>query len=110
VATKTKAKRKLVAKSLLLTLYERKQLGVPLSRLIADFNLDIARGSLTPLLNHYHSALKKETSMPELAEGIFASLFPPWLTDNNEVQQNPDSWSYQGYFPLGKWVRNDKNN
>lgn len=93
----TKAKRKLIPKALFAEIVARKALGVPLSRIIKDLNLDISRTSLSSLLKVYEVSY---------INGKFdASLFPPWLKDKAEVQKQPDSWYYQGHFPWGSWQR-----
>lgn len=92
---RTKAKRKLIPKALFVEIISRKALGVPISRVIKDLDLDISRTSLNSLLKVYEVSA---------VTGKFdGSLFPPWLADTPEVQEQPDNWYYQGHFPWGNW-------
>lgn len=94
----TKAKRKLIPRALVLQIVERQALGVPLSRIIKDLRLDISRTSLKSILDVYKAV---DSDSP-----CEASLFPPWLTKEAKVQEQPSNWYYQGYFPWGCW-KND---
>lgn len=90
-----RSKRKLIPRALFAQIFARKALGVPLSRIIKDFNLNICRTSLATLIKLYEVSY---------TDGKFdASLFPPWLEDTDEIQEQPDGWYYQGYFPWGEW-------
>lgn len=91
----TKAKRKLIPKALVIEIVKRQALGVPLSRIIKDLELNISRTSLKSILDIYKS-VDPDSSWE-------ASLFPPWLNDEAKVQEQPNNWYYQGYFPWGSW-------
>ena len=108
---KTSAKRKLMPQSVLHEILCKANEGVPIARLLRNYELDLTRTTLASLLQQY--ALSA-TSLQD-QDTILASLFPPWLDEYSEtsskVQQNPDGWYYQGYFPWGEWKQeNDKNN
>ena len=99
----TAAKRKLLPQPLMAELHNKWSVGVSISRLLRDYNLNISRTLLVKLLQMYDKHYLTN-------EEITASLFPPWL-DNAlaNSQEQPDNWSYQGYFPLGVWVKNENN-
>lgn len=91
----TRAKRKLIPRALFAEIIARKALGVPSSRIIKDLELDISRTSLSSLIKVYEVSY---------ADGKFdTSLFPPWLKDTAKIQEQPDNWYYEGYFPWGVW-------
>ncbi len=77
------------------------QLGVPLAKIMRDMSLEdaISRPSLSKLVKHYNTMLEDNDTV------ISASLFPSWLaSDGISVQEQPDNWYYEGYFPLGDWM------
>lgn len=99
---KTAAKRKLVPKKVLASCFQLQQLGVPVTKIIRDKNLNITRALLVKLLAHYSivDAYYGQTNVIAIRN----SLFPPWMDhDSQLVQSNPDGWSYVGYFPRGYW-------
>jgi len=78
-------------------------LGVPLARLIRDYDLDITGPGLAPLVR-YCSSLKLPGNDDET---ITDSLFPSWISNNNKVQVMPAGWYYVGHFPLGNWHKDE---
>lgn len=81
--------------------------GVPVLAVIRQFNLEgkITAPTLTKLLS-YMTAMQAESASTEVAAIIYDSLFPKWLSDNeqNLIMSNPPEWYYTGKMPLGKWV------
>ncbi len=96
-------KRKLMIPSAYSDLSYKLTLGVPLSRVLRQSELDISRPLVSRLLNHFENSL--DYSDPDTAVRIHNSLFPSWLIkDGPVIQEQPDGWTYVGYFPLGEWV------
>jgi hypothetical protein len=89
---RTKAKRLLATETQLSKLEMLLEMGVALNRAIRQEQLPGTALVYRKLLEHY--TLFKETNDP----AIHASLFPPWLPD-----EQPDDAVYNGYFPLGFW-------
>lgn len=106
---RTKAKRKLISSELAHQLHHRWCIDVPVPALIRQYNLNISRPALVTLLRHmthYHASAGTDNY-----QIIHNSLFPSWWNKDkdNEVQENPDDWSYEGEFPLGRWVQDENN-
>ena len=89
-------KRKLVRHKLLLELAEKSSMGVPLTRLIRDAELDISRPHLYKLLYYYNTNKRKRV--------VYKSLFPPWLDTRSDIQLQPKNYKYKGLFPWGEWI------
>lgn len=94
-----KQRRKLIRKDILEEIAKKNTSGVPLSRLIRDYDLDISLPHITKLVNWYKSANKFDS--------VKASLFPEWLKNNGTpIQVQPwEKFRYLGTFPTGCWVR-----
>ena len=102
---RTSAKRKLVSETVLADCYKLSKLGVPVSRILRDKNLDITRQALAKLIELYG---RWETAPHKDCPQLHSSLFPSWLNHESEqVQTNPDGWTYTGYFPFGAWSYED---
>jgi hypothetical protein len=102
---KTRTKRKLIPEPILSEMKTKRDLGVPLRKIIRDFKLAINPTSALALIRAYDAYLTdvdKETNVEQ-------SLFPEWLDGQTTVTSSPDGWSYVGFFPWGYWL-NDKNN
>ena len=84
-------KRKLVPEPLLKKATELLDIGVPMSKVIRDQDLDISAPALATLVKYY-----KQDAAP-----IYLSLFPEWL-DSLVITEQPDNAVYNGYFPLGQ--------
>ena len=104
----------LIKFSLLSKLYDERQLGVPLQKLIANHHLPIKHPTLSKILEYYDSwkviASKSDTKEEYAitANIISASLFPNWLSHTlGDVTKQPADWYYEGQFPLGKWKQRD---
>ncbi len=88
----TRAKRKLLLPATLHAISEKAALEVPLNKQIK--HLDVSRPVVVKLLRWYAS------DNPI----VRASILPPWLdADGPQVQENPDDWYYEGFFPFGEW-------
>lgn len=86
--------RKLLAPPILARLARKRDVGVPLARLIKDHDLDISSPHLAKLIGWFDQE----------SDEIQNSLFPPWLDYNSiQVQEQPDNFSYTGLFPFGYW-------
>ncbi len=97
----------LMQEVLLSELWAKQQVGVPVSTLIQQELLDITPPTLTKLLR-FMSILEQEElkENPDIYEMIYNSMFPDWLTSNEEVliMTQPNGAKYIGKFPLGKWI------
>ena len=97
------AKRKLVPQSIIVNIYELTDIGVPLAKVLKDKDLDACRPVIAKLLDAYRLAHKEDMTM-KVRGTVMSSLFPVWLQESPEVQEQPDGWKYQGRFPLGHWL------
>lgn len=90
-------KRKLLKKTILEELCKRVEYGVPLSKAMAKLGIDkdISRPSVKALLDIY----------TDYGKVYDEALFPDWLDQESDkaVQEQPNDWTYLGYFPLGEW-------
>lgn len=97
-------KRKLLTPTALSTLTEKVELGVPLSKAIRQMDLDLTRPTALKLVEIYLDYLELDVFHPT-AQRIDVSLFAPWMPiEGPAVQEQPDNWYYEGYFPLGEWI------
>lgn len=91
-------KRKLISPKLTSTIQSRMDLGVPLTTIRKQLELDISYPALQKLLE----VIKK------LNDSTVASVYPEWLEqDSLTIQEQPDNYKYVGYFPYGEWIRTD---
>lgn len=100
---------KLIPYDLMLQLADDYAAGVPASKLIRKYKLNITHPTLLNLLR-YMQALQSEQTPDEIKQIIHNSLFPSWLADIAEVTRahtitQPTSYSYHGRMPLGEWVQ-----
>ena len=87
--------RKLITSRVLKALYMKTEQGIPLKRAMRQLNIPLTQPTVKKLLTHY--SINSDITR--------ASIFPPWLSeDGPPVQEQPQDWVYQGYFPLGVWV------
>lgn len=94
--------RKLINERVLRDCLYLSDLGVPVSKISRDNNLDISLPALIKLIYYYKTAEESVIN----ARYIKASLFPPWLdNDNDDAQSQPDAFKYLGAFPFGEWKR-----
>lgn len=108
----------LIQHELLEKLYNERQLGVPLQKLIDNHSLPIKHPTLSKIIQHYdnwkqfaNNSFKDGDKQANLsmANRIAASLFPEWLTTNMSlVLKQPSEWFYEGPFPLGKWSKRNE--
>lgn len=101
-------KRKLIRPDVLDAMRVRKSLGVAVAELMRQYLPDdsMTRPTVVKLLTAYDAIdtlYRIDASKKYLA--VSASLNPDWLDPEGiEVQEQPDDWSYEGYFPLGRWI------
>lgn len=95
----------LIQKALLTELYSQYSEGVPVSKLISKFSLDITHPTLGKLLTYMENLQLATDEDHEARHIINASLFPEWLANEAKpIVKQPYSWRYEGKMPLGKWV------
>lgn len=94
-------KRKLMGKELLKEVIELRKLGVPIRRIIKNKKIDISIPHLNKLMDLYEEA--NITTVSFLADSIFSSIFPIWLSENDGIKIVPNNWHYKGRFPFGIW-------
>lgn len=76
----------------------RTEIGVPLAKVHKELELDISYPALQKLIT-----LLKNTNVDTVG-----SLYPEWLEkDSMKVQEQPDNYKYNGYFPYGEWIETD---
>jgi len=97
-----KARRKLINLNMLTMLRSKNDDGVPVARLIRDFELAVSLPHLRKLMEYSRLALEDSN--------VASSLEPPWLDlASPEVQECPDNYKYKGLFPFGAWLENEDN-
>lgn len=103
----------LIQQEILTEITELHSKGVPVSKLLRDYELSIASPTLQRLINYLSIANNSLTNDDNLSnptrDRIYASLFPEWLDgiDQDEVSQPPE-WYYKGTMPLGEWLQRNK--
>lgn len=86
----TKVKRMLLRLDVAAVIKEDVDRGVPINTVLRKYELNISRPTLVKLIDAYGTT----------------SASPPWLDpEGAKVQEQPDSWMYQGRFPQGEWVK-----
>jgi hypothetical protein len=99
-------RRKLIRYDKFLELYETTAIGVPLARALRDMQLDISRPLAAKMLKVYEG-VENETMESSAAVKVVDTLRPTWMNVHkgaSNVQEQPDGWDYEGYFPFGDWV------
>lgn len=92
----------LMKKDTLAPIYEKREIGVPLTKLIEQYHLNITHPTLARMIDNY-AALDsaKNKCIKDLLE---KALFPSWLVNqNNQVCKQPKDWYFAGIFPYGEW-------
>ena len=89
-------RRKLIRRSLLIELADLRLKGVPVLKLLRDYDLELSPPHLTKQLDYYNMFKNK-------AE-VVNSLFPEWLNDIDNIQEQPATAKYDGMFPWGEWI------
>lgn len=91
-------RRKLIKREALKACALRNRDGVPITRLIDDYELDISAPKVAELIAWFN-------------EGFSAALFPRWLdkADSN-VGESPDTYEFIGDFPNGSWKKCKQSN
>lgn len=100
----------LIQEPLLSELWYKASIGVPVSTLIEQEQLNISPPTLTKLLKCL-TALE-ETTDDKVYSIIHSSLFPAWLEALEDVPivSQPSAYKYIGQFPLGKWISDKELN
>lgn len=85
--------RKLIRQDVLKQLTKLTRLGVPVARAMRELSIDneLTRPTVVRLLKAHR-------------ENYHSSVFPKWLDPNGTiVQEQPDNYTYFGFFPYGSW-------
>lgn len=99
-------RRKLLSPAAYVLIQSKLSIGVPLTRIIKDLDLQISRPALSRLLMISEDSF---TSHVDDSIAMQNSLLPKWVdTAGPYVQEQPDEWKYEGLFPLGAWI-NENN-
>ena len=95
-------KRKLISEPLLIDLLNKYRDGVPLSKLVKNYRMDISTPHLRKLLFIYIDILDPEQSEAnQLA--LRKAIFPAWIEGTRSAIVQPNEWTYKGKFPFGEW-------
>lgn len=97
-------KRKLIPQHQLFAIKEKFHSGVPISKLIREYELDISHPHLRKLLFIYIDILNPELNLSH-RKALNDSIFPIWLENKLGAVTQPDSWTYEGRFPYGTWEK-----
>lgn len=95
--------RKLLAPQTLYDLDRMTDAGVPVAKAMRKLKIEdeVTRPTVVSLLEAYR---KRNDYDCEHYNSTIYSLFPPWLVDDGPaVQEQPEEYVYNGYFPLGYW-------
>lgn len=103
--TPTKRLRKLVAREHLKEITDLSLIGVPLTRIIKDKNMDVSRPHLDKLVHLYQLSYIDKVYEEEQLQLITNSLFPPWIEPDPIIQVQPETYKYRGRFPFGYWEK-----
>ena len=91
-----KVPRKLFRKDLLIVMADEATMGVPIAALQRKYNLDCSLPHLSKHIDYFRMFKGK----PE----VMASLFPPWLNQDDDVQEENGDYKYINLFPWGEWI------
>lgn len=87
-------------------LWHKSKMGVPVTTLIKQEDLNITSPTLTKLLS-YVDLLEAQNVIDDeaLYNTIYNSLFPEWLTkeEDKDIVKQPAGVVYEGMFPFGEW-------
>lgn len=67
-------------------------MGVPMTRVHTELGLDWSYQATVILFNADR-------------EGKHHATRPEWLTNEATLQEAPEGWHFDGYFPFGNWVQ-----
>ncbi len=96
----------LMQQNVLEEVHAKRKEGVPVSRLIKDYRMDITHPTLSRLIEYYE--LYKQANN-EIKPIIFSSLFPDWLNGTTDILvKQPSEYLYRGRMPLGQWEYRDE--
>lgn len=99
-------KRKLLSCATLTKLEAKTIAGIPLAVAMRQLSIDMSRPAVVKLLKHLQAS-DNYTLGEEYKLVLSLSLFPEWLdAKSDQAQEQPDDWSYVGYFPTrGEWMQ-----
>lgn len=99
---------KLIPRHLLKKLFNHYEDGVPITKLVRKYNLDISGPTLDKLLSMYALSRDGLVSLDD-REIILNSLFPAWVEEGISISDTlciqPPDWEYVGSMPYGYWER-----
>lgn len=91
-----RTKRKLIKYNTFIEIVELSNKGVPFTKLVRQYNLDMSSQHLSRLIKQYNILKEREQQFN-----------PHWLKSEGEVvQEQPSDVLYKGLFPWGQWVYN----
>ena len=92
-----KVPRKLFRRDLLIRMADLAIYGVPIAAIKRKHNLDCSLPHLSKHIDYYNMFKDKP--------GVVDSLFPPWLNDIDNIQEEDNTkYKYVGLFPWGEWI------
>ena len=94
----------LMQRSVLMELWHKYRQGVPVQKLISQYNIPLTPPTFTKLLMFVSAA--NEANQDSVGTIIDNSIFPVWLAETDAViAKQPKNWRYEGKMPLGEWVK-----
>jgi len=95
-------KRKLIPEEILFAILKDYRVGVPLSKLVKNYDMEISTPHLRKLLFIYIDIL--DISQDEAYRtNLRNAIFPAWVKYATSAMVQPDRWTYVGKFPFGQW-------
>ena len=93
----------LITEPLLIKIFKDFSVGVPVAKLIKNYNLSMSQPTLNKLLNTYDILLNKSLVDSDYWT-VWSSLFPCWPTMHSDnIMIQPATHVYYGTWPYGKW-------
>lgn len=90
----------------LVDMHAKRKEGVPVSRIIKDYELEITHPTLSRLIEYYELYMQANDEIKPI---IFSSLFPEWLSSSTDILvKQPTEYVYRGRMPLGQWEYRDE--
>jgi hypothetical protein len=75
---------------------EEAMMGVPILAIRRKYDLDCSQPHLSKHIDYYNMFKDK----PEVTD----SLFPAWLNEEDDLQEENGDYKYVGLFPWGEWI------
>jgi len=88
--------RKLFRRALIVEMAKEVEMGVPISVIKRKHNLDCSNPHLAKHISYYQMFIDNQT--------VLTSLFPAWLNDVDDMQEEDGTHKYEGLFPWGTWI------